>query len=205
MQETSRLATKPALLLTGLTILGFAILNIVQPNDTAKFEQLNITEEDRHYMVLTVIGEAARQPWRGQAAVAHVILNRAIDGRFGGKKIKKVVTHKWKKKKASGRVVTVYEFEPWMHKKRRQWLLSLNKDNSALYRRVDRLVGVILAGYVPDPTNGALYFLNPEIVKERRKKAGAKHLLPEFARGPGVRIADHVFYVGNNNPPDQDT
>ncbi len=172
----------------------------VQPYDVTRFKPLNITEEDRHYLVLTVIGEAARQPWQGQAAVAHVILNRAVHGKFGGTRLKDVVTHKWKRKKKSGRVVTVYEFEPWMHKKRRQWLLSLNRENSALYRRIDHLVGRILAGYVPDPTHGALFFLNPEIVAERRRKQGASHPLPAFARGPGIRIADHVFYGGRNHP-----
>ena len=172
----------------------------MQPSDVSRFDPLEITEEDRRYLVLTVIGEAARQPWRGQAAVAHVILNRAVHGRFGGKKLKDVVTHKWKRKKKSGRVVTIYEFEPWMHKKRREWLLSLTAENSALYRRIDRLVGLVLTGYISDPTNGALFFLNPEIVAERRKKKGAAHPLPAFARGPGIRIADHVFYAGKGRP-----
>ena len=204
MQQSGKFASRPAWILAAIIIGGLVILNVIQPDDTQKFKKLKMTAEDRHFMVLTVIGEAARQPWRGQAAVAHVILNRAIDGRFGGNKVKKVVTHKWKRKKASGRVVTVYEFEPWMHEKRRKWLLSLNKENSQLYRRIDRLVGLVLAGYVSDPTDGALYFLNPEIVKQRRKKAGAKHLLPKFARGEGVRIADHVFYIGDERRPGQE-
>ena len=48
-------------------------------------------QDDREYLIRTMLGEAARQGDEGVAAVGHVILNRAKSGRFGGSTIRDVV------------------------------------------------------------------------------------------------------------------
>src|SRR6188508_1307969 len=58
--------------------------------------------EDRDYLVRTIVFEASEEFDEGKAAVAHVILNRTRNGRWGDN-IKDVVTDPWR-------------FEPWMTK-----------------------------------------------------------------------------------------
>jgi spore germination cell wall hydrolase CwlJ-like protein len=43
----------------------------------------DISDSDRDLMIRTTVGEADDQPAIGQAAVAHVIMNRVADGRWG--------------------------------------------------------------------------------------------------------------------------
>lgn len=189
--NTTLLRFPSLIILPGLMAI---LLVLWREPDAAGYRYAGVpwSDGDRHYTILTVIGEAARQPDAGRAAVAAVILNRALDGRFGGRRPKQVVLHRWKKRKG-GRVVTVFEFEPWMHAARRRWLVSLDR-RSALYQGVARIVDGVRSGRIADPTGGALYFYNPDIVRKRRKRAGEASPAPGFARGRHlVRIGDHVF------------
>jgi hypothetical protein len=47
----------------------------------------------------------------------------------------------------------------------------------------------VLTGQRPDPTAGAMHFLNPAIVRQRRGGS-----LPSWARGEGQPIGRHTFY-----------
>ena len=60
--------------------------------------------EDRDYLIKTVAFEAGNEPALGKAAVAHVVLNRRKNGRWGHE-IKTIVTQPW-------------QFEPWMTRRR---------------------------------------------------------------------------------------
>jgi hypothetical protein len=134
-----------------------------------------LTPQDRDYSIRTILGEAADQPDNGVAAVAHVIMNRAKDGGFGGSSPASVVL-------APG------QFEPWQSRTRE--LLSYSPQSPS-YVRAARIFDSVVHGDTPDPTNGATYFLNPEIVRARRGGS-----LPDWAQGKGQRIGDHVFYGG---------
>jgi hypothetical protein len=132
----------------------------------------DISSSDRDLMIRTVVGESDDQPAIGQAGVAHVIMNRLKDGRWGDT--------------PSSVVLARNQFEPWSTRARE--LIAI-KPESDRYKKVASVVDDVLAGKIPDPTGGATHFLEPDIV--RRRRGGS---LPDWASGPGLRIADHVFY-----------
>jgi len=132
----------------------------------------NDDPEERDYLIRTIVFEAADEPDEGKAAVAYVILNRKMSGRWGDN-IKDVVTRPW-------------QFEPWMT--RRREMEKLAADN-ARYQAAARIADAVLTGEMPDPTAGATHFLNPTIVRQRRGGS-----LPSWARGEGQPIGKHTFY-----------
>lgn len=149
---------------------------------------LVITENDIDVMIRTTIGEAAREPDEGKIAVIWVILNRARANIswYGGNNVADVALHKAKAVRGGGRVVTVWQFEPWMS--RRNYLWSIPK-HAPLYQSVRKLVLGCINGTHSDPTEGATHFLEPDIVRSRTGGT-----LPKWAQGNGRRIGRHVFY-----------
>lgn len=141
---------------------------------------MDVTPQDKDMMVRTIIGEAGDQPADGQAAVAHVILNRARTGQYGGNTPTDVV-------------LAPHQFEPWQT--RSSQLLGIKPD-SPLYKKTAALVDDVTSGARPDPTNGATHFLAPAVMKAR----GAPN--PSWAQGPGQQIGGHVFYGGQPTTPD---
>jgi len=129
--------------------------------------------EDRDYMIRTIAFEAAGEPEEGKIAVAHVIVNRIKEGGWGAS-IKDVVTSPW-------------QFEPWMTK--RDQVEKLSPDDPS-YREAAHIADAVLTGQMPDPTAGAMYFLNPKVVRERRGGS-----LPSWAQGEGQEIGSHTFYM----------
>jgi conjugal transfer mating pair stabilization protein TraG len=138
----------------------------------------NYDAEARDYLIRTLVFEAAEEPDEGKAAVVHVILNRMRSKKWGDS-IKEVVTEPW-------------QFEPWMT--RRDEMKSLSLDDPR-YLDAARITDAVLAGVIPDPTDGATHFLNPDIVRKRRGGS-----LPNWARGEGQPIGNHTFYA-----PDEGT
>lgn len=138
---------------------------------------------DRDFLIRTVIGEAGREPDVGQAAVAHVILNRLSTGKWGDT--------------ARDVVLAKNQFEPWMT--RAGELMSI-APASPQYRRAAQIVDGVLTGQVEDPTGGATHFLNPDIVRQRRGGS-----LPEWAQGDGLQIGQHAFYAPNGPVQRQQT
>jgi spore germination cell wall hydrolase CwlJ-like protein len=132
----------------------------------------NYDAEDRDYMIRTIVFEAADESEEGKIAVAYVILNRIKSGGWGDS-IKGVVTSPW-------------QFEPWMT--RREEIEKLSPDAPS-YKNAAQIADAVLAGQVPDPTAGAMYFLNPTVVRERRGGS-----LPSWAQGEGQPIGNHTFY-----------
>jgi conjugal transfer mating pair stabilization protein TraG len=140
------------------------------------------TLEERDYLIRTLVFEAGSETDEGKAAVVHVILNR-IKSRRWADTIKGVVTAPW-------------QFEPWMT--RRKEIKALSSDDPR-YQDAARIADSVLAGAVPDPTDGATHFLNPEIVRKRRGGS-----LPAWARGEGQSIGNHTFYAPyDGNAPQQ--
>jgi N-acetylmuramoyl-L-alanine amidase len=128
--------------------------------------------EDRDFLIRTVAFEAPNEPAIGEAAVAHVVLNRKKSGRWGHE-IKEIVTQPW-------------QFEPWMT--RRRDIENLSPDDPR-YRKAARIADAVLDGDIPDPTSGATHFLNETIVRQRRGGS-----LPRWAQGEGLVIGRHTFY-----------
>jgi len=132
----------------------------------------NYDAEERDYLIRTIAFEASGEPEEGKSAVAHVILNRILSGRWGDS-IKDVVTRPW-------------QFEPWMTRRREMQTLS---PSDPRYESAARIADAVLAGEMPDPTAGATHFLNPIIVRQRRGGS-----LPAWAHGNPHPIGRHTFY-----------
>lgn len=138
-----------------------------------------LADADRDMMIRTVLGEAAGEPQQGQAAVAHVIMNRLYDGQWGDT--------------PSAVVQAKGQFEPWQT--RRKELMGIDR-NSPQYQNVGKIVDGVVSGAIDDPTNGATYFLNPTIVRNRTGGT-----LPNWAQGkPTAQIGNHAFYSPNATP-----
>ena len=145
----------------------------VKPSLTADGEVIpRFDAEDRDFMIRTIVFEAAGESEEGKIAVAYVILNRIKNGGWGDS-IKDVVTSPW-------------QFEPWMTK--RAEMEKLSPDDPS-YKDAARIADGVLVGHMPDPTAGAMYFLNPTMVRERRGGS-----LPSWAEGEGQPIGRHIFY-----------
>lgn len=138
------------------------------------FRNASISPIDRDLLIRTVIGEAAKEPLAGQAAVASTVLNRMRAGSYGGSDVQSVIF----KKSA---------FEPW--DTRRSELLSYSPD-SPQYARAAAVVDAVLKGDIKDPTGGKTHFLNKNTVRARRNGA-----LPDWASGDGQDIGRHTFYA----------
>jgi len=147
-----------------------AAFTLFSRGDSTTISSYNL--EDRDYLIRTVAFEAPNEPAIGEAAVAHVVLNRKKSGRWGHE-IKRIVTQPW-------------QFEPWMT--RRRDIENLSPDDPR-YRKAARIADAVLDGDIPDPTSGATHFLNETIVRQRRGGS-----LPRWAQGEGLVIGRHTFY-----------
>jgi spore germination cell wall hydrolase CwlJ-like protein len=133
---------------------------------------LSIDPRARDYLIRTIAFEAGGETEIGKAAVAYVVLNRAMIGKWGDN-IKDVVTYPW-------------QFEPWMT--RRDEIEKLSSQDHR-YQDAAQIADAVLTGRIPDPTAGATHFLNPVVVRQRRGGS-----LPSWADGKGEQIGRHVFY-----------
>ena len=146
---------------------------IPQPGDGVSNYEPN--DDERDYLIKTIAFEAPDESDEGKAAVAHVILNRKRNGRWGDN-IKDVVTRPW-------------QFEPWMTRRKEIEKLS---PHDPRYQNAARIADAVLTGQMSDPTAGATHFLNPTVVRQRRDGS-----LPSWARGEGQPIGRHTFYSPN--------
>lgn len=147
-------------------------LEAKSPRPERRRSGLSIDPRARDYLIRTIVFEAGGETEIGKAAVAHVVLNRKLIGRWGDN-IKDVVTYPW-------------QFEPWMT--RRDEIEKLSSQDHR-YQDAAQIADAVLAGRIPDPTAGATHFLNPVVVRQRRGGS-----LPSWADGGGKRIGRHVFY-----------
>jgi hypothetical protein len=130
-----------------------------------------ISPPDFDLMVRTVMGEASGDS--SDEAVAHVIKNRFLSGRFGN---------------SIGSVVLAHgQFEPWST--RRSELLSYSP-NSPAYQDAAQKVAGALTGASPDPTNGATYFYSP------KAQAALGRRPPSWDDGTGQKIGSQLFFGG---------
>jgi spore germination cell wall hydrolase CwlJ-like protein len=140
--------------------------------------QISLSDEDRDAITRVAISEASNQGEGGLSAVIWVILNRYKDSGFGDS-ITDVVNAK-------------NQFEPVTRVK--TWK-ALPKPSERQYNKVNTIINLALSGYFADPTKGALYFQNPEIVKSREAAGKASKGLTHFGGSkPTITIKDHAFY-----------
>lgn len=144
-----------------------------------RLNALEISAEDRDAIARVAFAEAANQGDDGLAGVVYTIINRTINGNFG-QDINAVLNAR-------------NQFEP-VTRAGGDWknLPVISKEKQA---RVDTIISLALNGHLPDLTNGALFFQNPEIVKQRETEGKVSAGLTHFGgSNPVAQIKDHAFY-----------
>lgn len=131
---------------------------------------------DRDSAIRTMYGEAAGEGPDGQAAVAHVILNRTKSGKFG-ESIRDVV-------------MAPHQFEPWNDRQARARIEHLRAD-SPVYQQLGEIFDKAAEGQLPDNTKGATHFLAAQMQRAMGRK------IPDWARKDTqlAQIGGHTFYA----------
>ncbi len=134
----------------------------------------------REAITRVAFAEAGNQGDSGLAAVVYTILNRVQDGRWGAT-VEAVVN-------ARG------QFEPVM-RAGGDWR-RLPASKVAQRARIETILNLALEGRLPDLTNGARFFQNPQIVADRASRGEVSEGLVNFGgTGPSAVIGAHSFYV----------
>lgn len=150
------------------------------PLARADFAPLVARQDAREAITRVAFAEAGNQGDSGLAAVVYTILNRVQDGRWGGS-VEAVVN-------ARG------QFEPVM-RAGGDWR-RLPASTVAQRTRIETILNLALEGRLPDLTNGARYFQNPQIVADRAARGEVSPGLVNFGgTGPSAVIGAHSFYV----------
>lgn len=150
------------------------------PQARGDFAPLVASQNAREAITRVAFAEAGNQGDSGLAAVVYTILNRVQDGRWGGS-VEAVVN-------ARG------QFEPVM-RAGGDWR-RLPASTVAQRARIETILNLALEGRLPDLTNGARYFQNPQIVADRAARGEVSQGLVNFGgTGPSAVIGAHSFYV----------
>jgi N-acetylmuramoyl-L-alanine amidase len=168
----------------GLAIVAVAIgIQVCTPADFAW--ALGQADTDLQCLALTIYHESRGEPELGQAAVAHVVANRAKDRRFPPSICEVVYQH-------AGKSALGCEFT---------WTCDAVPDRPEDLIAWRKSVGIarrVYWGYAPDPTNGALWY-------------HADHVEPSWAAAlyPPQQLGEHLFYrdigassIARTEPPD---
>jgi N-acetylmuramoyl-L-alanine amidase len=138
------------------------------------------SQDAREAITRVAFAEAGNQGDSGLAAVVYTILNRVQDGRWGAS-VEAVVN-------ARG------QFEPVM-RAGGDWR-RLPASTVAQRARIETILNLALEGQLPDLTNGARFFQNPQIVAERATRGEVAERLVNFGgTDPSAVIGAHSFYV----------
>jgi spore germination cell wall hydrolase CwlJ-like protein len=135
--------------------------------------------EPRDAIARVAYAEAGNQGDTGLAGVVYTILNRLMDGGFGGG--------------LNAVLDAPHQFEPVS--KAGGWQRLPQRD-AVEQAHVDTILNLALDGRLPDPTNGARYFQNPAIVAARAEAGTVSSGLVNFGgQKPVAVIHDHAFYA----------
>jgi spore germination cell wall hydrolase CwlJ-like protein len=139
---------------------------------------------DVDVLTKTILGEAAGEGPEGMAAVAHVIVNRTIDGRWGNS--------------VAATAQQPQQFSTWNApgmggNNPEQWA------GTEAYSRARQVALSVLSGRHVDPTNGATHFYAPG----RMAQAPAWAANTESESGGPIQIGGHRFSGRMRNTPGQ--
>jgi N-acetylmuramoyl-L-alanine amidase len=147
--------------------------------------RIKVSPQGREAMIRTTLGEAGNEPQKGKEAVAHVIINRALENKpeFGGSDVSNVVTKP-------------YQFEPHNTAKGRAAMAAYSTDSKA-YKDAAKAVDDAISGASPDPTGGSTFFYSP------KGQAQLGRGTPNWATPEryATTIAGHKFYYGTTGTP----
>ena len=150
-----------------------------------------LAPEDRDALGRVAYAEAGNQGEEGLAAVLYAVLNRLSSGRFGST--------------VTAVIESPGQFEPVAHAGG-HWrnLPALSNRQQAT---IETILGLIQQGRLPDPTHGATFFQNPQIVAARELAGQVRAGLTNFGnQQPTAVVRDHAFFdrLGTGGPPAAD-
>lgn len=146
-----------------------------------------LSDADKDQLIRMSIAEAGGESDEGIAGVMYTALNRQAknNSRFGGDDISKII-HKHNNK-------GVYQFSSANPKSPVYYWFKDNKViDTPEYEKSKAILESILEGKMKDPSRGAIYFLNPDKVRDSRKDG----TLPKWWRDDAVHqipIGSHTF------------
>lgn len=123
------------------------------------YQRIDVTDYEKELLARAVYSEARGEPFEGQVAIAAVVLNRVLHPLFPNT-VEKVIFQPWQ-------FTAVHDGQFWL------------TPNRISYNAVD----LALQGW--DPSNGAIYYYNPDTASSRWV----------FYRTIVVKIGDHYFAV----------
>lgn len=129
--------------------------------------------QDVDALTRMIAGEAGGEGAEGQAAAAHVAMNRLGKGYGGAKSLQDVIFQP-------------HQFEAMG----RPDVMAMSPQDPA-YQKASQVAQGVLSGQIPDPTGGAINFLNPQLQAQDGRPQ------PAWAQGQGQRIGNQVFYGGS--------
>lgn len=142
-----------------------------------------MSNEDRDAIARVAFAEAANQGDSGLAGVVYTIINRLISGQWGNT--------------VTAVVNAPRQFEPVHSAGGWRKLPALSPTQQT---RVDTIINLAMEGRLPDLTNGALFFQNPDVVADREAAGKVSEGLTHFGGStPSAVIQDHTFYASINN------
>jgi hypothetical protein len=136
---------------------------------------MNLGDRDYDLIARTILGEAANEPFAGKAGVANVILNRLKAGNYGGSVPEVLFAPK--------------QFEPW--NTRRSELMAYGPQTKG-WDEALTIAKTVGRGLAPDPTGGALNFLNRDYSAKRGDSAMRPGGWGNNMENP-IQIGGHTF------------
>ena len=148
---------------------------------------------DRDTLIKTVAGEAGGEPQIGQAAVAHVILNRLQAGGYGNS-ISDIA-----KAPAPGLAGQqgFHEFSMWNPLNKQGNKGGQLDPNSDAYARIGDVVDKAYYGGIPDPTGGATHYYAGSPPRQWPQDW--------FNSQPKVKVGNQTFVGGASGPGQRPT
>ncbi len=140
----------------------------------------------RDIAIRTILGEAANESPMGQAAVAHVLMNRARDPRWPA---------------TVGEVaLQPQQFSAWNSGAGGNDLVRRYGPESDPYQRVGMIYDAVASGQISDPTSGATHYYSPAGMQALVDQGAQSNLLPNWLTQENQRrqvapttIGGHIF------------
>ncbi|QEP30421.1 conjugal transfer protein TraG N-terminal domain-containing protein [Pukyongiella litopenaei] len=145
-----------------------------------------LSNYDRDVMIRTIYGEAANQGELGQAAVAHTIMNRVADPRWGDNPAEVSLQLK--------------QFSAWNSGTGGNAMPMTLDESDPAYERIGAIVDGVAAGRIADPTDGATHYYSPQGMAAHIAAGEQDNPVPTWLAqqsrerdSENIRIGGHVF------------
>lgn len=120
----------------------------------------------------TLFAEARGEPPEGQRAVAHVLVNRVVSGKWGPN--------------LASVCLAPYQFSAWNTKDPNRLAMAKLSDDDPLLLKLAAMIQAAATGE-PDPTQNCTHYYNPDLVP----------IPPDWTAPPSQlmgKIGSHLFY-----------